>query len=319
MALLLLLLLLSLCCSAHGRGDTCGELCGLRPMVSGSGSSRVVGGRDTRPGAWPWTVSIQNPWKIGTGHVCGGSLISPQWVLSAAHCFIRARHVTLWRVVVGATRLSQLGPETQVRSIRHLLVHEHYDSSSEANDIALLELDQPVQCSPYIQTACVPNASLRVSELTACYVSGWGATTARSRGSSDVLQEARVRLIDVSLCNSSWLYRGTIHPHNLCAGYLQGGIDTCQGDSGGPLVCKGSSADCFWLVGLTSWGEGCARPRRPGVYTSTQDFYDWILVQMRLDPATKSRNVGSSHGPSLSTVLHLTLHLLLEWNLLWKK
>ncbi|KFP05174.1 Acrosin, partial [Calypte anna] len=235
----------------------------------------IVGGRDTQPGAWPWTVSIQNPWKIGTGHVCGGSLISPRWVLSAAHCFIKARHVTFWRVVIGATRLSQLGPETQVRSIRHLLVHERYDSSSEANDIALLELDQPVQCSPYIQTACVPNASLRVSELTACYVSGWGATAARSRG-SDVLQEARVRLIDVSLCNSSWLYRGAIHPHNLCAGYLQGGIDTCKGDSGGPLVCKGSSADCFWLVGLTSWGEGCARPRRPGVYTSTQDFYDWI-------------------------------------------
>ncbi|NXU77686.1 ACRO protein, partial [Oreotrochilus melanogaster] len=242
---------------------------------------RVVGGRDTRPGAWPWTVSIQNPWKIGTGHVCGGSLISPQWVLSAAHCFIRARCP-----VCSTTSSSHLGTMARawrlpaqlgrrIGSCHCLLV-----ACSEANDIALLELDQPVQCSPYIQTACVPNASLRVSELTACYVSGWGATAARSRGSSDVLQEARVRLIDVSLCNSSWLYRGTIHPHNLCAGYLQGGIDTCQGDSGGPLVCKGSSADCFWLVGLTSWGEGCARPRRPGVYTSTQDFYDWILVQM---------------------------------------
>ena len=85
----------------------------------------------------------------------------------------------MWRVVIGATRLTQLGPEAQVRNIKRLLAHEHYTSISERNDIALLELDQPVQCSSYIQLACVPDASLRVSEMTACYISGWGSTTAR--------------------------------------------------------------------------------------------------------------------------------------------
>ncbi|KAM7131464.1 uncharacterized protein J5F26_000260 isoform 1-T1 [Ciconia maguari] len=134
----------------------------------------------------------------------------------------------MWRVVIGATQLTQLGPEAQVRNIKRLLVHKHYSSISERNDIALLELDQPVQCSYYIQLACVPDASLRVSELTTCYISGWGSTTARSGGSTDVLQEAKVRLIDVNLCNSSWWYSGAIHTHNLCAGYPQGGIDTCQ-------------------------------------------------------------------------------------------
>ncbi|KAM6032717.1 acrosin-like [Theristicus caerulescens] len=301
MNLLPLLVLLAVCWPAHGTWDSCGGTCGLRPMAAHYSTWRVVGGTDAQPGAWPWIVSIQNPYTVGTGHICGGSLISPQWVLTAAHCFIKARHITMWRVVIGATQLTQLGPEAQVRQIKRLLVHQHYSSISERNDIALLELDRPVQCSPYVQLACVPDASLRVSELTTCYVSGWGSTTARSGGATDVLQEAKVRLIDVNLCNSSRWYRGAIHSHNLCAGYPQGGIDTCQGDSGGPLVCKENNADYFWLVGVTSWGRGCARAKQPGVYTSTQHFYDWILVQMGLHPALRAMPTSRAWSRFLTT------------------
>ncbi|NXV71916.1 ACRO protein, partial [Atlantisia rogersi] len=162
----------------------------------------------------------------------------------------------------------------QVRSIVQVIVHEHYSNITQKNDIALMQLDRPVQCNDYIQLACVPDASLRVSELTNCYISGWGDTAARSAGSTDRLQEAKVQLIDIQQCNSSGWYRGAIHSHNLCAGYAQGGIDACQGDSGGPLVCQEQNAEYFWLVGVTSWGTGCARARRPGIYTSTQHFYD---------------------------------------------
>ncbi|NXK10664.1 ACRO protein, partial [Herpetotheres cachinnans] len=106
----------------------------------------AVGGTDAQPGAWPWIFSIQDPWKIDTGHICRGCLISPQWVLTAAHCFIE---------------LTQLGPEAQVRT-KWLLVHEHYSSITERNNIALLELDQPVQYNDYVQLACVFDASLSV-------------------------------------------------------------------------------------------------------------------------------------------------------------
>uniref|UniRef100_A0A8D0FVC1 Acrosin n=1 Tax=Strix occidentalis caurina TaxID=311401 RepID=A0A8D0FVC1_STROC len=294
MHLLPLLILLALCWPAHVSGYR--GTCGLRPMAALPGTSHVVGGTDAQPGAWPWIVSIQDPWRRGTGHICGGSLISPQWVLTAAHCFIK--HITMWRVVIGATQLTQLGPEAQVRNIKWLLVHEHYSSTSERNDIALLELDQPVQCGYSIQLACVPDTLLRVSELTTCYISGWGSTMARSEGSTDILQEAKVHLINVNLCNSSRWYGGAIHPHNLCAGYPQGGIDTCQGDSGGPLVCKDNNADYFWLVGVTSWGRGCARPKQPGVYTSTQHFYDWILEWMGLSPAVTTTPTSRPVFPS---------------------
>ncbi|NXB09279.1 ACRO protein, partial [Cnemophilus loriae] len=171
----------------------------------------------------------------------------------------------------------------QVRHIKQLLMHQFYNPDDMSYDIAVLELDHPVQCSPYIQLACVPAATLSMSELQNCWVAGWGATTARSQDSSDRLQEAKVQFIDVQLCNSSRWYAGEIHTYNFCAGAANTTLIVSaplQGDSGGPLMCQDNNADYWWVIGITSWGKGCARARRPGVYTSTQYFYNWILFQM---------------------------------------
>ncbi|NXW72826.1 ACRO protein, partial [Hirundo rustica] len=122
---------------------------------------------------WPGVISVQATLQNGTWHMCSGALIHPQWVLTVAQCFRGEGDISRWEVVIGATDLSQPGPEAELRHIQRLLVHRHYDPATARNNIALLELEQPVECSDYIQLGCVPDGSLAVPELKTCYTAGW--------------------------------------------------------------------------------------------------------------------------------------------------
>uniref|UniRef100_A0A8C5M4N4 Acrosin n=1 Tax=Leptobrachium leishanense TaxID=445787 RepID=A0A8C5M4N4_9ANUR len=273
-------------CSHHTH--TCPSIlaCGNRPLAQ-NGDSRVVGGKDALPGNWPWMVSIQEPYEDGYSHLCGGIILNKVWVLTAAHCFKnRGRNYLLILAVrLDVNLLSRLGSVAQIRTIKEKVEHAKYIKENEANDIALIMMNKAISFNNYTQPACLPAKPADVTKMTECFIAGWVHT--RPSETTDILQEAKVELISNKRCNSLNFYNGAIGVFNLCAGYEQGGIDSCQGDSGGPLMCRRLGAPLFSVVGVTSWGSGCAQKESPGVYTNTQYFLDWILGKIYKESASK--------------------------------
>ncbi|NXT14729.1 ACRO protein, partial [Prunella fulvescens] len=139
-------------------------------LASSHGTARNV---DVPSGTWPGIASIQVTLENGTWHMCSGALIHPQWVLTVARCFMEHENTSKWKVLIGATDLAKPGPKAQKRHIKKVVKHQAYRTKAGRNNIALLELDRPVECSDYIQLACLPDSSLRVSELKTCYIAGW--------------------------------------------------------------------------------------------------------------------------------------------------
>uniref|UniRef100_V9L7A7 Prostasin-like protein n=1 Tax=Callorhinchus milii TaxID=7868 RepID=V9L7A7_CALMI len=243
-------------------------------------ADRIVGGAPAQRGEWPWQVSIHE----GSQHVCGGSLISASWVISAAHCF----ETTSSDLTVFLGRHQQSWPNRgeQARRIKQILTHYAYRDAPEGDDIALVELLSPVQFTDYIQPVCLPAATYRFACDRLCWVTGWGQVAQDvNLQSPGTLQELQVPLIGSRKCTELYNVGASpdvkpvvIKPSMLCAGYPQGIKDSCQGDSGGPLVCERNGT--WVLAGIVSWGEGCARPNRPGVYTQVTSFQGWIQARV---------------------------------------
>ncbi|XP_073696136.1 transmembrane protease serine 4b [Garra rufa] len=233
------------------------------------GEDRIVGGVDTAIEHWPWQVSLQ--WNHQ--HVCGGALLSTRWIVSAAHCFTgRTRELSRWTVALGRT---QVAVSRGVR-VEMIVVHRDYSRLSNDYDIAMLKLTWPVTVGESILPVCLPPHQLSVKEMLV--VTGWGLLKEKGELSS-VLQKASVPLIDRSECSKPSVYGPVITPRMLCAGFLEGNIDACQGDSGGPLVYLSSR---WQLMGVVSWGVGCAREGKPGVYTDVSQLLDWIYTVMEV-------------------------------------
>ncbi|XP_028320883.1 transmembrane protease serine 13-like [Gouania willdenowi] len=237
-------------------------------------TSRIIGGNKAEAGQWPWQVTLH----FRGSHVCGGVLISSDYVVTAAHCFPSDSSLSVdnWRVYGGVVSLDAL-PEPYY--VKKILISEQYNSQTNDHDVALLKLTSSVTFDDKVQPACLPLTGQTFAPGMQCWTSGFGTTDANQAVASSDLFEVTVDIIDSRECNSPKSYRGQVTKNMLCAGKMEGGKDSCQGDSGGPLVCEGENR--WFLAGITSWGSGCGLKNKPGVYTKVSSVLPWISSTMQ--------------------------------------
>ncbi|XP_072312992.1 hyaluronan-binding protein 2-like [Eucyclogobius newberryi] len=235
-------------------------------------AARIFGGRKSLPGAHPWQVSLQRRPRYSSvpfSYFCGGILLSSCWVLTAAHCIEKDVEM---QVVLGGVDIETHEVFDQIVPVEKAVVHENYRASPFAlhNDIAMLKLKATDKSfcaneTRFVKTACLPDCSFPSG--TECVISGWGATETQKYGTNHLL-DARVLLISQEKC------KAPPDDSMFCAGNINGGVDSCQGDSGGPLVCQRNGT--HYVVGVVSWGDGCGKKYKPGVYANVAKFTNWI-------------------------------------------
>ncbi|XP_060636166.2 prostasin isoform X1 [Anolis sagrei] len=265
-------------------------LCGVPSM------GRIIGGMNAQRGQWPWQVNL----NFDGHHVCGATLIAPQWLVTAAHCFPPVNPIDRYEVTLGAFQLKNPSDDLVVKLVQEVLKHPEYtDDEGSKGDIALVKLKEPVSYSRTIRPICLPASTVNFPSGMKCTVTGWGnILTSTSLPSPMTLQQLEVPIIGLDTCKC--LYSKDPDPedphvlHNdmMCAGFAEGKKDACQGDSGGPLSCR---IDNAWLLaGVVSWGDACGAANRPGVYIRTAAYADWIKEKV---PEVELSNVVANVEP----------------------
>ncbi|XP_014909735.1 coagulation factor VII-like [Poecilia latipinna] len=247
----------------------CGTVPVLQKVTKDMHLLRIVGGSECPKGECPWQVLLTYKGK----GFCGGVIYKPTWILTASHCLENTNPQFL-KVVAGEHDILVNESTEQVIQVVEIIMHENYVSSTVDNDIGLLRLASPIVYSPYAVPICLPTRPLAERDLWAVdlhTVSGWGRQ-GENGPTSVLLRRTKVPRIRKQTCKEQ---SGVLLTKNMfCAGYLDGRTDSCKGDSGGPLVTKFKKT--HFLLGIVSWGKGCARPGNYGIYTRVSNYLEWI-------------------------------------------
>ncbi|XP_014555592.1 hypothetical protein COCVIDRAFT_27497 [Bipolaris victoriae FI3] len=227
----------------------------------------IVGGTTAAAGEYPFIVSIQ----VGGRHNCGGTLINGNTVVTAAHCSVSSAiggSINNVAVRVGSLSANSGG---QVIKVSKIVIHPSYQASTSNNDIAIWKLSSTVTAGGNIGFASLAASGSDPASGSTTSVAGWGATR-EGGGVNNALLKVSVPIVARSTCVSNYNAVGlTVTTNMVCAGVTAGGRDSCQGDSGGPLVDANKT-----LIGVVSWGTGCARPNLPGVYSRVGTLRSFI-------------------------------------------
>jgi secreted trypsin-like serine protease len=281
---------------------TAGLVCALNaPALGETDTEMIVGGQPAPEGKYPWQVRLYDSMDDQIGF-CGGSIIAPQWILTAAHCLVDTDKVVVGFGNVDRTKTTKIPSEK-------IIVHPAYLDGEKA-DLGLVKLSKPIEDAPAIEIANASSAQSLLHPGAKVTVTGWGAiwdfqafnnamdVMAGRRRLSERrllndeelqaprrLHEVDIEVIDPQECkavyNSLQVSAFTVVDTEICATGPRGGKDSCFGDSGGPLVVPAETDNGYMQVGIVSWGPQCGNPLFPGIYTRVSSFSDWIDDTMK--------------------------------------